>query len=293
VDLERVNRIKRQIIIALFSDDELMELLVLKGGNAIDLIHGAAMRSSIDLDFSLEGDFSTQNNEELRQRFARLLNTALGQDGYCAFDVAFAPRPPIRSGDLYPFWGGYRLEFKVIARETYDALAPDDRRLRVTAETVSPGRGKKFRVEFSRHEYCKPKQECELDGYTIYVYTPEMIVCEKLRAICQQMSEYRSSVDSIAQSARARDFFDIFTLIQHYAIDLAAQDNLKLVTAMFEAKRVPISLLGDMGRQRAFHAEAYPSLRETVKPGVRLRGFDYYFDFVLSEVEKLKSLWVE
>ena len=120
-----------------------------------------------------------------------------------------------------------------------------------------------------------------------------MIVCEKLRAICQQTPEYRKSVKSVAQSARARDFFDIVTLIEHYKIDLAAQDIIDIVTAMFATKRVPISLLGEMRRHRAFHAEGHPSLRETVKPGVRLRAFDYYFDFVMREVEKLKPLWVE
>ena len=49
-EIDRLNRIKKLIIIAMFSDDDLLETLVLKGGNAVDLIHGVAMRGSIDLD---------------------------------------------------------------------------------------------------------------------------------------------------------------------------------------------------------------------------------------------------
>lgn len=53
--------IKRMVIIAMASDDELMETLVLKGGNAIDLMYrdrsNNLSRSSYDLDFLMEGDF--------------------------------------------------------------------------------------------------------------------------------------------------------------------------------------------------------------------------------------------
>jgi hypothetical protein len=37
MDLQRINRIKELLIIALFSDNELLESMVLKGGNAVDL----------------------------------------------------------------------------------------------------------------------------------------------------------------------------------------------------------------------------------------------------------------
>ena len=47
--------IRRITIIALFSDDELIDQLVLKGGNALRLIHKISSRTSLDLDF-LAGD---------------------------------------------------------------------------------------------------------------------------------------------------------------------------------------------------------------------------------------------
>lgn len=49
--------IRRITIIALFSDDELVNQLVLKGGNALSLIHKVSLRTSLDLDFSLATDF--------------------------------------------------------------------------------------------------------------------------------------------------------------------------------------------------------------------------------------------
>jgi hypothetical protein len=43
-ELERLEAIKRLAIIAMFSDDMLMEEFVLKGGNALDLIYRVAPR---------------------------------------------------------------------------------------------------------------------------------------------------------------------------------------------------------------------------------------------------------
>ena len=57
MDLKKLEEIKRLAIIAMFSDDVLMDTLVLKGGNALDIVYKIASRSSIDLDFSMEQDF--------------------------------------------------------------------------------------------------------------------------------------------------------------------------------------------------------------------------------------------
>ena len=46
-DLQRLEKIKKLVIIAIFSDDEFMERLVLKGGNALDLVHHITPRASL------------------------------------------------------------------------------------------------------------------------------------------------------------------------------------------------------------------------------------------------------
>jgi Nucleotidyl transferase AbiEii toxin, Type IV TA system len=56
-DPKLLDRIKSLAVQAMFSDDELLEQLVLKGGNAMALVHQISARASVDLDFSLKQDF--------------------------------------------------------------------------------------------------------------------------------------------------------------------------------------------------------------------------------------------
>jgi predicted nucleotidyltransferase component of viral defense system len=44
-----LEEIRRRILTALFSDDELMDTLVLKGGNALTLVHKVGLRVSVDM----------------------------------------------------------------------------------------------------------------------------------------------------------------------------------------------------------------------------------------------------
>jgi len=46
-----IDQIKRLVIKSVISDDILFEHLVLKGGNAIDIIHQITTRASVDIDF--------------------------------------------------------------------------------------------------------------------------------------------------------------------------------------------------------------------------------------------------
>jgi predicted nucleotidyltransferase component of viral defense system len=55
-------QIRRTAIAALFSDDVLTEYLVLKGGNALDLVYGITARTSMDLDFSMGKDFEDSSD---------------------------------------------------------------------------------------------------------------------------------------------------------------------------------------------------------------------------------------
>ena len=89
---------------------------------------------------------------------------------------------------------------------------------------------------------------------------------------------------------RARDFFDIFMILTKKGIQLDSTENLYLIRAIFAAKEVPISLLGKLGQQREYHRLDWPNVRATVaRP---LEEFDFYYDFVLHEIESLHSLWV-
>jgi hypothetical protein len=88
-------------------------------------------------------------------------------------------------------------------------------------------------------------------------------------------------------SARARDFLDIYALISHYKLDLTTPENLQLIKLVFEAKRVPLGLIGKIKDFREFHMADFQSVKDTVKPGVALWDFDFYFEFVLDQAGRL------
>ncbi len=302
MDLKLIERIKQLTVIAIFSDDDLLEKLVLKGGSAIDLFHPSPGRSSLDLDFSIDGDFDGEIIN-LCDRFKKLLTDTFNPEGLVVFDVQFNACPPVVQPD-FPFWGGYVLQFKLAEREQYEEfqiklgsmqqqkIERELQKLRSKQSIdVGPGQLKTFSVEFSKHEYCEAKEERDLDGYTVYVNTPLAIATEKLRAICQQIPEYREQLKSRPGTARPRDFFDIHYISELHNLDWSEGDTTNLVQAMFAAKHVPLTLLGIIKEFRDFHKQGFPSLQETVRPDHKLEDFDFYFDYILDIVEKLKSLW--
>lgn len=271
-------RIKRLAIAAMFSDDELMEDLVLKGGNAMALVHGMAARESIDLDFSMSGDFPDKP-ERIRRRVERSLQRTFRSEGFEPIDVRLALRPAALSEDLACFWGGYAIEFKLVASTEYQSSGHDTDKLRRSA--VSIGQGKKFLIDISRFEFVDDKEKADFDGYIIYVYSPLMIACEKLRAICQQMDEYGPVVRRSRPAAqRARDFFDIHSLVEQQRLDLLSPRAIDTVCEMFRVKRVKLAWLERMDDYREMHRAGWPAVQATVASHIGLRDFDFYFDYV-------------
>ena len=106
-----LEEIRRRILIALFSDDELMDTLVLKGGNALALVHKIGSRASVDMDFSIEAPFA--DLEKTRVRIFETLRREFGSIGYVIFDEKFALKPSLRAQDQPEWWGGYIVEFKL------------------------------------------------------------------------------------------------------------------------------------------------------------------------------------
>lgn len=286
-----LDRLKRLVIIAMFSDDDLMEILVLKGGNALDIVHEAAYRSSLDLDFSIENEFSKDDLATVLDKVEQNLNNTFRPEGFEVFDVKLAEKPKEISKAMAPFWGGYQVDFKLIESDKYLKHRSDIAAARRNAAVIGPKNKKTFRIDISKFEYCRTKEERDLEGYTIYVYTPEMIVFEKLRAICQQMPEYEKHVKNPSRSARARDFFDIYTVFKIFGVDLKSQENYELLKNIFDAKRVPLELLGMIKDYREYHRPDFDAVRATVKRTYQLRDFDYYFDYVARRVKELKALW--
>lgn len=294
LSLEELERIKKLAITAMFSDDELMETLVLKGGNALDLVYNIGTRASSDLDFSMNRSFTQKELETFPARVEELLQTTFEPEGYKVFDMHFVEKPRAHADnpDL-DFWSGYKIEFKIIKSDEYKRWSENIQAIRLRAANLGKSGGKNFEIEISKFEYTDAKQEGEIEGYTIYVYTPEMIVCEKLRAVCQQMPEYAPIVNRNRDtSARARDFFDIYAVLELFEIDLTTNENRELLKQIFAAKRVPVGFLSRIHEHREFHRSGYVSLAATAKAGTELKDFDFYFDYVLEKVRALESLWM-
>jgi hypothetical protein len=154
-ELEWRERIKKLVIIAMFSDDVLMERLVLKGGNALDLIHHVSARASVDVDLSIDGDFTSEERLSLRGRIEKALRDTFRPEGYHVFDFELEDRPPGLTADLGDFWGGSGVEFKLIELDRSEGLKDNIDALRRNA--VQLGQGPKFSIDVSKHEYTPGK----------------------------------------------------------------------------------------------------------------------------------------
>ncbi len=277
--------IRQHVIVALFSDEALFARLVLKGGNALEMAHRVISRGSVDVDLSIKDEFEDLAVAEssifraLKQEFERV--------DHVVFDERFEVKPPPLENDEKTWWGGYAVEFKIIARARAEALGWNREKMRIQSEAVDAKQGRKFKVEISKHEYCEGKVSAEVGGRTIYVYTEEMCVIEKLRAICQQMPEYGRT----NMAPRARDFYDVYQTVTKRGIDLALPENLDLFRQIFFAKRVPLNLLAKIDQTYDFHEPDWAAVA-AVAPG-EVHDFRFYFDFVVGETVKLKALWEE
>ncbi|MDA2912495.1 nucleotidyl transferase AbiEii/AbiGii toxin family protein [Acidobacteriia bacterium AH_259_A11_L15] len=274
--------VRRLAISAIFSDDLLFEQLVLKGGNALSLVHELGSRTSLDVDLSMEKDF--RDLAEAQKRAFQALERRFRSAGYAFFDYKFLTKP----ADANDQWGGYEINFKIIENSKRELIGTDLARAQREATVVGPSQQRVFKVQISKFEYCQGKQEAELDDYRIYVYTLPMIAIEKFRAICQQMDEYPHRAHP---TVRARDFYDIYCIVTDGHVDLTTDDNLNLFRDMFAIKEVPLDLIRKIPDYREFHRLDWPSVEASVSG--ELKSYDFYFDFVIGEKDRLKAFWVE
>lgn len=278
-----LDKIRKTAIIGLFSDDYMLQTLVLKGGNALNFAYNISSRSSVDIDVSMQKDFGLSLDEAGR-RLESSLKTAFSDEGYELFDYEIAKKPSILSEDLQDFWGGYRIEFKLAPKELFETYRNELGNLRRRSTAIDDKQRRKFKIDFSNYEYCQAKKSLDMGGYIIYVYTPRALVCEKLRAVCQQMDAYREVVPMMKKRPRARDFFDIYCLLEEEEtkFDLFDSESLDLLPLIFGAKRVDLALLGQIEGEREYHQQDFGAVEATVSPDVKLGDFDFYFEYVVN-----------
>jgi predicted nucleotidyltransferase component of viral defense system len=278
--------IRRLVITSMFADEWLMERLVLKGGNALDIVHRIGGRTSLDVDFSMASDF--EDLQVAAQHLRHVLEDRFDSAGYVIFDFSLKSKPRTANAQR-PTWGGYVAEFKIISKQLHAELGGDKHRMQVRSELTAPGQVRIFRIEISKHEHCEPRAQAELDGFTIFVYPTSLIAIEKLRAVCQQMPEY-ALIPARMKRPRARDFYDIVEILDA-GFDFGAPASLATTEAVFAAKEVPLSLIPRIGKYREFHRPDWDAVVQSVNRPIE--SFDFYFDAVLDAMEALHPLWEE
>ena len=287
MDSDLLEKIKKLTIIALVSDDALMGVLVLKGGNALNIGYEISTRGSLDIDFSIESDYTVQEKVLVRRQAEHILNKEFNQEGLVVFDVKFHDRPQKIDDSVKDFWGGYLLEFKIIKAENFDKFSGDHETIRRNAIQIGRDNSTKFTVDISKYEYIGKKRPIDIEGATVYVYSPEMIVLEKLRALCQQVPGYKQIVKYMTPKSRARDFYDIFNLMQNFQMDFKTTENITLAHDIFIAKKVPLNFILQIDAQRELHRGSWESVIQTIDQQEQLKEFDFYYDFVLENFSHL------
>jgi hypothetical protein len=272
-DLDELRRIA---LTGVLSNDALAERLVLKGGNALRLGHGVSQRASMDLDFSMAGDFDSP--DEAKTSLFRGLTERFDTHGLVLIDPKFAAKPEKPPAED-PNWGGYQISFKLISRERHEALKSNPQKAIIEAMIVNPAGSNVMSIDISKHEFISTEetQTISVNGFECKIYSLRLIVAEKLRAIVQQMPD---APPESKQSRRPRDFFDIYTVCNGKEAEILGDNFLNLLNQVFLAKNTPIRLLADISKYRSWHEDAWPSVRDTAPSA----GDDFgpYFDYVVN-----------
>ena len=276
-----IDMIMKAVLRGLFYCETILPVIALKGGNAIKFFYErGGHRASFDLDFSMSGDFS--NLEDAKNELQSNLQDAFEEDSIHMFDFKLTETPGIVSANIKSFWGGYTLEFKIIEAEKSELSLQDKQRQCIKLN----GQGK-IKIDFSKYEYIDGSEELDIDHITFPVYTKEMIICEKLRAICQQHPDYQPVVnrDGRGVSSRAKDFFDIHDLMSKFDVSLPGCED--LINKIFAAKKVDVKLLSKLDDVKDLHQESHGLLEKTLPSDYDLQSFEYYFAFVENIVNEL------
>ncbi len=266
----RIEDVIDEAVVAIYSNPKLAGRLILKGGSAMRLFDKQSTRLSIDADFSIEGALTNDDAvfRDMERSFAGRFSTR----GFDVIDFRATRRPKkVRQG--FPeWWGGWACEFKLVDKTHANKRLEARRR---NAHIPEGANSPKIQIDLSEHEYCGKQRTMSIRGARIRAYSREMLVLEKLRAICQQHPEYPLRREA---KNRARDFYDIHELTLDTSSEFVrrCKHHLKPV---FDAKAVPMWLLLALYDDEAFVDEfrlGFDQVRDTVQG--KLFNFDVYLE---------------
>jgi hypothetical protein len=292
-----IKKVKLVVLKAVFKDDYLQEHLTLKGGTLLDMVWKVTKRPSIDADFSIDTSISSTVDLAifkiiLQEALVREFELGIDGKSYELFDFELKEAPPSISEDLKSFWGGYTVLFKIIELdESLDLKAKRTKAVMVGKSKKKKhgndiGLTAKYSIDISLHEICQEDRiEEKIGDVFISIYTPLMVVYEKIRAICQTNEKYKVVIRRGRQSTpRTRDFYDIYQIVKKLEIDV--KSNVSLLKSMFSVKRVSLDYLEEIKEQRDYHGQNFDKIKATLEVDeLEHDTFDPYFDFVVDLIE--------
>lgn len=284
------DKIRKLVIIGIFSDDLILNDFSLKGGNALSIAYDINNRASMDIDISMKGDLKDINitKIQLEKLLENNIRNVLITENFDLIDFKLIDSP--KKTDK-PNWGGYRVSFKVIDLSISNMFGGDIEKIRKTSIALGKGNKKDMTIDISKYEYIDQSIIIEINDTLVSSYSLLMIVAEKLRAICQQMPEYKE-IMSIKTSPRPRDFYDIFTIFNYKKElfdEILLKENKDIIKKMFKIKNVPLNLIDKikLTETKEFHERAFGSVEQSIGKDAHNKGFSFYYDFVCELIEKI------
>lgn len=273
----QIEEVITEAVLSVYDNPELAEHVYLKGGAALRLLEELNTRLSIDADFSL--DHPLEDPDAFFESIHKSLILRFESHDFDILDFTHKRKPKKSHPDKPDWWGGWCCEFKLCS--TLFREEPLEIRRR---NALVPKGFKRSTVslDISDHEYCGQGRRKIIGGVEIHGYTRELLVLEKLRAICQQHPDYPYSKDK----NRARDFYDILQLTQN-ADEAFLKNCREEIGKVFAAKEVPLRFLNALWDEEFvdYFARGFDEVRENVR-GI-LYPFDTYLEHARFLVEDL------
>jgi len=241
------------------------------------LFDNLTSRLSIDADFSVEE--SITNEKTFFNSIKASVGSQFRKFKYDIIDFTWKRKPKKRNADFPDWWGGWSCEFKLVSFRHRGKDIITKRRNALSPEGAN---STKILVEISEHEYCGKKRTKMIHGIKVLGYSRELLVLEKIRAICQQHPDYsfRSSKN------RARDFYDIYELTSKAGSEFADSCS-HHIEKVFAAKEVPMSLLSALWDETFIDEQrrGFDEVKDTVSS--RIHDFNVYLEhlrFLVKEI---------
>lgn len=265
-----IEEVITETILALYQSRDLASCLFLKGGSALRIFDNQMSRLSIDADFSIESELDDP------ARFFDTIKTCVERrfERYQldVIDFKSKKKPKTSPVNRPVWWGGWACEFKLVDQKHRDKTHRTKQR---NAWVPDGANSPKITLDISEHEYCGARRTRTIDGVKIMGYSRELLVLEKLRAICQQHPDYEFRLSK----NRSRDFYDIYELASDMDEAFVKKCSHHLAK-VFAAKEVPLTILKALWNEEFVDEQrrGFDQVKDTVRG--RIYDFDVYVEHI-------------